>query len=325
MGGFAMPRSFLAACALAVLLLAGCSSPAATVETGTSQPVLEAGKGAVTGIVIDDVYRPIPGAQVVLFPLGLLATADQSGQFGFTDLEPGPYELQVQAKAHEASPAPVDVKEGEYSEVEVQARRVFSDDGRIVTLQYSFFQPCAESAVLVSTIHGYCFLDESGDSYRPGLEGLDFSGYGANLTFVVAEMTVNQPDDYVLVMRCDDGSSFGCGEYVRSDTNGAAYAKAIIRNGTNHQMTPDSINYTVEDPMEVLVFFYGTGRHETTDVLQPVGCASPVQPTNPLNGKPALCREFYGAGHRFAVEGNIVLTLFIGEPQLDIESYGVLA
>src|SRR5689334_19437204 len=87
-----------------VAALSGCAKSAEIqTQADAERPDLAAGKGAISGLVIDDRYRPVPDALVVLTPGGLTTTSDTAGQFSFSDLTPGPYLLQVQAADHEAA------------------------------------------------------------------------------------------------------------------------------------------------------------------------------------------------------------------------------
>lgn len=319
--------SFVVLSILAVALLSGCASQADKTPNVVDKPILEANKGGIQGLLIDDVYRPIPGGRIFLTPLGLTATADTLGQFQFLDLDPGTYTLKAAADGHEAAPVVVDVVAKQFAEIEVSARRVTSEGSRTVTLQYSVFIPCAASASLVSTVHGYCFYDGSGDSYRPGLGGLDFQQYNnQSLTYFVGEYKVNQPDYYVLVVREDNGGSFGGEEYARALTSGGDYSKFILQRGANYMETDNSAVWNNTKRMEVILFYYGPGGEEVSGTVTPTYCNSPA-PTvpNPSSGRPLVgCREYYGVGHKMGIKANIILTLFLGEPDQSIDDYGVL-
>lgn len=318
---FALGMAFVAA----AVVLAGCSAKTSSeiVQT-TSLPPIDAGKGAISGLVIDDRYRPVPDATVLLTPVGLTATSDSEGQFHFVNLEPMSYVALVQSKDHEAAPKNVDVLADQYTDVELQARRTFSVNGQTITTEYSVFSPCMQSAVAVAQDDSYCMPDNSGDTYRPGIS-VDFRAQKTNLTYLVSEILLNQPDSYVFVVRCSDGSSFGCGEYGYVNTTGGNYGKVIMQNPGNYMHTPHSLNWTNKVILDGLLFYYGTGGPEVTTVARPAGCLLPPT-TNPLNNKPAFCRDFYGAGAKFGVKAKIVMTAFLGQldPGLDIEKYSVL-
>lgn len=110
-----MRLRILAAASMATALLSGCTGSGDT--TGTKLVAgpaeLAAGKGGILGLLIDDIYRPIPGALLLVEGQGLTATTDERGQFSFVDLEPGTYVLLPSAERHEAAPANVDVSAGQ--------------------------------------------------------------------------------------------------------------------------------------------------------------------------------------------------------------------
>ncbi len=81
--------------------LAGCAggAPAGpeTVEPAFEELALEATAttGILRGVVVDEAVRPIGGAHVRLTNGGVNVTTTADGLFGFSDLEPGTYFLQV--------------------------------------------------------------------------------------------------------------------------------------------------------------------------------------------------------------------------------------
>ena len=79
--------------------LAGCSDPAAPAE---DEPAFEtlgleatSTTGVIRGVVVDDAVRPVAGATVTLASTGAVTTTGDDGLFGFSDLGPGTYFLQV--------------------------------------------------------------------------------------------------------------------------------------------------------------------------------------------------------------------------------------
>lgn len=121
-----MARWTLGAVALGSLLFglfAGCSGKATSAgsETGflETQPTL-AGKGAISGVVVDDAIRPIAGANVTLGANLKTVRSDASGRFAFDDVDPGFTVLRANAAGFFAVQATADVKAGETSKVRVQ-------------------------------------------------------------------------------------------------------------------------------------------------------------------------------------------------------------
>jgi len=287
------------ACLLAVGL-SGCSRTSGdNIQVNVQTlPPLSAGKGAVAGLVIDDRYRPVPDALVLLTPLGLTTTSDAEGQFYFADLEPGSYVAEVQAPDHEAAPKTVDVQVGEYSELEVQARRLFSGLSDLITVEYSIFIPCGFSAIFVTVITD-CLLDLSGDSYRTGFYA-DYTPYKKNATYLVVEFKATQPDGYYVPIQ-------GCNHRYNGGTFNGDYQRYIMKRGN---VTPDDVNRTKgydrwqNDCKSVgTTLFYVGGQQDTF--------------------KQYLHTE-WGAGARLAVKATFLTSLFVGPPTVDIQSYGPL-
>lgn len=303
---------------LAAAALAGCSGDDEPSQTQQTTQVLASGKGGIAALVLDDRYRPVPGADVVVFPLGLQAAADQTGQVVFNDLEPGAYQLRVQAENHEAAPTPVDVEEGEYTEVELEARRTFSEDGRIVTTEYSVFVPCAHSDVQSTTVRD-CTLDQSGDSYRPGFTS-DYLAYGSNATWLVTEMRSNHKASpsqgaYKVVVR-EEGNGDYWGSKFIVDTD---YLKITIPYGNiSLDDTEAGRNkpWMNDKTMETILFPQGGLKSESQGALD-TACDASMG----LEG----CYESRGLGVQLGVKAKFVQSLFLGPPEVDIASYGVLA
>lgn len=89
-----------------VLLMAGCAKPAeddtAAITAPTAGPT---GVGSIIGIVVDDVIRPLGGANVTVTGLAnLTAVSDAEGNFRFDGLAAGVYFVEV-SKKHYVSQA----------------------------------------------------------------------------------------------------------------------------------------------------------------------------------------------------------------------------
>lgn len=296
-------KALLSVLLVASLALAGCGDKDPKPTPGV-KPELEAGKGAIDGLVINDVYRPVPGA-LVLLSSGATATSDASGLFTFTDLEPGAYLLRVQADGHEAAPQSVDVAEGEYAEAELIARRIANEGSRIVTTEYSVFIPCGVDFVASGYVMD-CTLDQSGDSYRAGFTS-NYTAYG-EATYLVTEMKASKPGRYEVQLRVDDGSSTGGDRYAVAQFEGE-YLKVVHKLGeVNEEFNGQANNvaWNNTDPMMTILFPDSQFREEIQD----------VDPTGEI-----CC----GAGAHFGIRARFVQSLFIGEPEVDIATYSVLA
>lgn len=297
---------------LTVVALAGCNDKGSG-GTPSDQPPLAAGKGAITGIVVDDVYRPVPDA-LVLASNGLTATTDGSGQFTLTDLEPGAYILRVQAKGHEAAPQSFDVKAGEYTEAEVLTRRIMNEGSRIITTEYSVFISCAVDFIANGIVYD-CTLDQSGDSDRADFVS-NYTEY-ANATYLVTEMKANKENRYEVQVRCGDtprdhdGDGETDREYYAVARIDGDYAKMVMPlglNSTDSVVPPEyggTFPWMNDCTLQTILFADSIGREEIQDV-DPTGI---------------IC---CGAGAHFGIRARFVQSLFIGEPEIPIESYGVL-
>lgn len=293
-------------------MLAGCAKSSDVQEIVEDRPDVAADKGAIAGLLIDDRYRPIPDALVVLTPGGLTTTTDSAGQFDFRDLEAGVYVIQVAAEGHEAAPKNVDVVLGQYTEAEVEARRIFSEGGGIITTQYSAFVACAINFVAQGfTIN--CLGDLSGDSFRSGFVTPKFNKT-LNWTVMVSEALFNQQNTWNF--------------QVREQGNGERYAVGVIDNGVYKKMVNyrgqvnevdnmqrSNVRFNATKPFETLIFLQGDYQEESQSTLDQL-CAAGVTPA---------CRAVAGAGAAFGIKAKLVQSIFIGVPETPIATYCVLA
>ncbi len=310
---------------MSATVLAGCNGKASLDNPGmTDLPPVAADRGAITGLVIDDRYRPVPDALVLLTPIGLTTTSDSLGQFQFSDLDPGAYLAQVNAKDHEAAPKNVDVLAGEYTELEIEARRVFSDAGSVITQEYSVFIPCAADYVVNGIIYG-CIPDESGDTYRPGFTA-DTRKLGKNVTYLVTEAKMNQVGDYDLQVREDNGASAGGERYAVGYIRNADYKKLVNQFGVMNTVDNEQHNnhpWNNTKRYATLVFMSGQQR-ETFYGISQTTCNPTVDDLNRGAGSPVRTCNWRGVGARLGIKAKFVQSLFIGPPTVDIGTYHTL-
>ncbi|MES2154222.1 MAG: carboxypeptidase-like regulatory domain-containing protein [bacterium] len=316
-----MNKSVFLVALLVATLLAGCGSkgsPAASNDGGL--PPL-GDKGAIKGIVIDDRYRPIEGALVLLTPSGLTDTTDTLGQFLFSDLQPGAYVLQVNAKDHEAAPKNVDVMAGQYAEVEAPARRIFSQDGAIITSQYSVFIDCAVEAVIYSAIveKPSCTGDTTGDSARDGFS-TDLHVDAKNVTYVVSEFLFSNKGNYGLVIgRTTDGqydTYFAEGNVVDAVYQRLQLQPKMVDNRTG-ETAGRNIKFDLSKPYETTVFPHAQLYNELHGATRDIGTAT----GHPICVGDGGCN---GVGVALGVKAKIVQSIFIGPPASPIETYALL-
>jgi hypothetical protein len=110
------------------LLLSGCAaatpeeSVASTSNAGTGGPAAPAGEatsdepGSISGLVATDEQMPIPGADVAI-QAGAATKTDGEGKFALTGLEPGDYDVFVEALGYESAAKKISVAAGETTDV----------------------------------------------------------------------------------------------------------------------------------------------------------------------------------------------------------------
>lgn len=297
----------------ATVSLAGCADESGDPETPTSVDPddyeLEAGTGAITGLLVDDAYRPIhitddPTTQyqdagfVLLQETGEQVQTTENGEFTFVGLEPGTYTLRVQLQDHEASPYTMDVREGVFNEATLIARRLSSVGSTIVTQEYAIFIPCSAYAV------ADCTGDRSGDSgrYSTGWDSLE--EFLPEMEYVKLEAKMNQPGIYCLEVRAPqlggatDEPSYA--DWCRGQDS--TYISGILQVGENY-MDDGRDPFNATGPSDVILFYFG--NNEAT-------C---------WQGPPDSYRC---AGVGFGIRAQILTSLFIGPPEVDLEEYCLL-
>lgn len=90
--------AFLAAAFVASLLLAGCGAPSEPAPPETLAPSTTM---AIAGLVQDEAFAPVAGANVTLRLVDRTGTTDAAGSFRFEDLPPSPYIVDVEAPGFE--------------------------------------------------------------------------------------------------------------------------------------------------------------------------------------------------------------------------------
>lgn len=317
-------KAFLVAMLSVTIALAGCSDEKGGDKEDT--PItgdpgdLAKGKGAIAGLLLDDRFRPIADGTVLVQQTGDTTTSNEDGEFFFVDLEPGSYRLRADVPGHESLPVNIDVKEGEFAEQRVVARRVVSDDGSIITREYSVFVPCAVS-VPASSITLDCTADGSGDTFRSGFDS-DLQEYD-NITYVVTEMKAASPASpekgayKVVVREQGDGQYYGSEFTVDGD-----YIRIVMKLGAkSEQDTEDrNSNWTNDRALETLLFPQGGFKSESQGALDTMcSTTDPAPPEVP--GLARGCWESRGLGAQFGVRAQFVQSVFLGEPEVDIDSY----
>lgn len=283
-------QAMVLAALTASVVLAGCTSDGDSgPETGelvdTDSYVLGS-NGAINGLVVDDRFRPVVGAKVLLQELGQQIITNENGEFQFIDLEPKTYTVRVSAEGHEAAPESVRVEAGLFSDLSVVARRVISEGGTILTQEFAVFIDCW----IPFWTELNCFLDMSLDSKRAGFTA-DYMAV-EDLTYVVSEFLFDKPGGYDGDVGVCNGESFS--GWHSTEIIGD-YGKLTLTNdlGEWENRTEDSF----------------LGGH-----LREQKFCTVVWPHGQLG--------FMGFG--ISTKAQILQSVFIGTPEVDLESYCVL-
>lgn len=283
------------------LALAGCGDKGGGDGGGgtSTNPPLQSGKGAISGLVINDVYRPVPDA-LILLNNGLTATSDASGQFTFTNLDPGAYIARIQAEGHEAAPQSIQVEAGQYAEAELLARRVVNEGSRIITTEYSVFVSCNINAVVIGLPYD-CTMDQSGDTDRAAF----ISNYTTtqNVTYMVTEMKANQVGNYEVRIRPEDHDQGPSDNYAVMEIVETDYLKIVHKVGE-----------VAHDPYELTG---GNQAWNNTEGFLTILYVDSV-------GKNAGDTGTFGVGVDVGIRAKFIQSIFVGEPDVDIATYNVL-
>jgi hypothetical protein len=301
------------ACLLSAVALAGCSGDGGPGTPDVVDPDdfdLRAGTGAIAGLLVDDRFRPIQLTNevastefqargfVLLQETGEQVLTTVNGEFSFVDLDPGTYTLRVTASGHEATPQKVTVRAGEFAETSVVARRIASIGSTIVTQEFSIFIPCATYAV------SDCTLDFSGDSGRFSTGWDTLEQFLPDMQYLKLEAKMNQAGIYCLEVRYPQlGGATQEPSYadwcVGQDSD---YISGILQVDANY-MDDGRDPFNATGPSDVILFYFG--NNELT-------C---------WQGPPASYRC---AGVGLGIRAQIITSLFLGPPEVDLEAYCLL-
>ncbi len=288
-------QAVLLATMMASVILAGCTDGGgedAPVDDVVDTEDYQLGnKGAINGLLVDDRFRPIAGGKVLLQELGQQVTSNENGEFQFLDLEPNTYTVRVTADGHEAAPEKIRVEQGVFSDLSMIARRIINTGGTILTQEFAVFIDCW----IPFWTELNCFLDMSLDSKRAGFTA-DYTAVD-DISYVVSEFLFDKPSGYDGDVGVCNGESFS-GWY--STTIYGDYGKLTLTNdlGEWENRTEDSY----------------LGGH-----LREQKFCTVVWPHGQL-------RETVGVNLGFGIStrAQILQSVFLGEPDVDLESYCVL-
>jgi hypothetical protein len=293
---------------VAAATLAGCTEPAAG---DSDAPVLEAGRGAIAGLLVDDRYRPLrltdmPAGEfeargfILVVETGRQLQTASDGTFTVLDLEPGTYTLRPSVQGHEGSPTKVDVAAGLFTEVDLLVRRLISPAADSVVVHDDTVLITCSVQVLDGhfTIGRLCHGDLSGE---PGTNWVDYNYTG--LPPIVAIVVEAQPartvDFEVWLTKQTNliGSEELYGKHYGYDSS---YLRIAALDGTETGR-------------------YGGAMLNTSDLRAWVNVNGPgTQEADALTGLPI------GADFTFVLEVRLVVSAFFSVPP-DFDTYAILA
>lgn len=317
-----MHRNLVLALLLTIPLLAGCADSGGSgdgtgVDGGGSGggTTLAAGTGAIDGLLVDDRFRPIdledrPDTEfqttgfVLLQETGQQAQTNDNGEFAFVNVRPGTYTLRVTAAGHEATPRTVQVVAGEFAEAQIIARRVASDSATIITQEYTVFIACSLAIVLPVTLND-CDLDLSGDSNRWSFDA-DYTAVDEASALVI-EMLANAEAQYEVDVWWVPDDLVEDAQWYASHIFAGTYTKMVLRHGEANEEHADYAANSVwnnDHPFQTDLYIFGELSQEGADATD-----------NYLVG---------GVGLHLGTKAKFLHSLFVGEPEVDIDSYCLL-
>lgn len=262
-----MKRTLLVTLLLSMAVLAGCADgggEAPGEEETLVDEELEATDetGVIRGVVVDPTVTPVPDASVEIRSSGIETTTAEDGSFGFSDLEPGAYFLDVSKVGFDPVQASATVVAGvdRPPVVKIQISKNESAEPFHQTTEWSGHLRCGAAAVVTafpcSIVRGT--EDALGDY---GTHVMEFDRLP---TFIQSELVWDntQPLGESLLYNYAH-----CCNNANIAENGTAMGPSPLAvNAHEAEMVDGDI---LEDGLEIRVF--GAGFEPTPELLSPVG------------------------------------------------------
>lgn len=163
-------RTLFITMALVAMALAGCADDAAPVQDDESTAVDDQVKatsttGVIRGVVVDNAIVPIEGATVTIKSLELETTSLADGSFGFSDLDPGNYFLDVSKVGFDKVQASASVEAG-VDKPPIVRVQLTEDPGSLPTVETLVFEGFIQCSVVTPVVRAaVCAV--------PGIVGID--------------------------------------------------------------------------------------------------------------------------------------------------------
>lgn len=132
-------------------LLAGCADPAKKGDIGSIElleaPPPEAGKGSISGVVVDEAIRPLAGATISINGITEPVSTDEDGLFIVTDLEPGLYIMMASLADYLPIQTTAEVVAGETAKIRIVLAFDPTPKPYHTTLQFEWYDEVGQGLV----------------------------------------------------------------------------------------------------------------------------------------------------------------------------------
>ena len=251
---------FLSLILLIALAFAGCAEDGGPATDGPEQTAVDEelqatdDTGVIRGVVVDETVTPVVGAAVFVKGVELEATTNEDGSFGFSDLEPGTYFLEVSKIGFDAVQSSVEVVAGVDRPDIVRVQMVKNPTAQpfVQTSQYAANLLCGVSAD--ATAFG-CSVFRPADPYIPE-NNAEVKDYDVLPDWMQVEMfwESTQPLGEALLLNiahcCDNGNigpngtQSGTSPLTAWVVKSEMEAASVLEDGTETRVFPTGLDGT---------------------------------------------------------------------------------